>query len=75
LCVPDGLSDEPPHWMASLHHLTEDSTNHRVMPQLPFTGATWSAAQVQHPPPGFHQPQIRPTAQVTDSHKLAEGLQ
>lgn len=34
------LSEDPPHWMASLQHLTEDNTNHRLpfLQQLPYRG-------------------------------------
>ncbi|KAI0212989.1 hypothetical protein LSAT2_002041 [Lamellibrachia satsuma] len=84
-------SEEPPHWMASLQHLTEETTNNHRLPfvqQFPFHAPpTWGTAGLTPvgpsgvhapPPPGFHTTQIHPTTQLpTETQQLAtaEGLQ
>ncbi|KAK2183071.1 hypothetical protein NP493_324g01007 [Ridgeia piscesae] len=79
-------SEEPPHWMASLQHLTEETTNNHRLPfvqQFPFHAPpTWGTAGLTPvgpsgtihapPPPGFHTTQIHPTAQLaTETQQLA----
>jgi len=68
--------EEPPHWMESLHHLTEDNTNYHMpyFQQIPYSGhQNWTVQQAQNPPPGFHQP--RYPIQIPEPQKLADGLQ
>lgn len=70
--------EEPPHWMASLHHLTEDNTNYHMpsyIQQIPYSGhQDWAVQHTQNPPPGFHQ-QTRFPIQIPEPQKLTEGLQ
>ncbi len=74
VCLLAGSVTDEPHWMASLHHLTEDTANHR-MPPPPASQSAWNPHSLSTlPPPGFHQSQIRPPTQIAaEVQKLAEG--
>ncbi|XP_013404562.1 CCR4-NOT transcription complex subunit 4 isoform X2 [Lingula anatina] len=80
ITTSDVLSESPPHWMKSLHQLTEIESspnhNHRLpfVQQFPFRAPQVWPPQVQTPPPGF-QTQLRPPAQFTEQQQLTEGLQ
>lgn len=73
------LSDSPPHWLKSIHQLTElesqGQNNHRLpfVQQFPIRNTGWPA-QTHNPPPGFQTP-IRPPTQPPQPHKITEGLQ
>ncbi|XP_060068321.1 CCR4-NOT transcription complex subunit 4-like isoform X1 [Ylistrum balloti] len=74
-------SDSPPHWLKSIHQLTDiegshtNSQNHRLpfVQQFPIRNTGWPT-QTQTPPPGF-QTSIRPPTHPTEPHKISEGLQ
>ena len=68
---------DAPHWMNSIHQLTEsDGPVHNS--RLPFAqrfqmgpSSGWPQ-QMQNPPPGFRNA-MRPNNGPTEAHKMAEG--
>lgn len=74
------IGDDNPHWMKSIHQLTESDGPTQNNSRLPFVqqfplcpGGGWPP-QTQNPPPGFRSP-IRPPTAATEPQKLAEALQ
>uniref|UniRef100_A0A0B7B4T9 CCR4-NOT transcription complex subunit 4 n=1 Tax=Arion vulgaris TaxID=1028688 RepID=A0A0B7B4T9_9EUPU len=66
----------PPHWLKSLHQLTEsEGPSHRLpfVQQFPLTGAGGWPPHPHNPPPGFRAGGL--PSQQTDAHKMAEVLQ
>ncbi|XP_076472160.1 CCR4-NOT transcription complex subunit 4-like isoform X2 [Babylonia areolata] len=80
---PPGVShpqSEAPHWMKSIHQLTEcegpvGTSRLPFAQQFPLSApaSAWPP-QMQNPPPGFRNP-MRPNSGPTEPHKMAEALQ
>ncbi|XP_061177492.1 CCR4-NOT transcription complex subunit 4-like isoform X3 [Saccostrea echinata] len=70
----NGLSEGAPHWLKSIHQLTEveSSPFMQHFPPRHSYSAGWPTTQ--NPPPGF-QSTVHPTTQHPEPHKISEGLQ
>ncbi|XP_071104583.1 CCR4-NOT transcription complex subunit 4-like isoform X2 [Haliotis cracherodii] len=78
--IQDGNTESAPHWLKSIHQLTEVDTpspNHRLpfVQQFPsFSAASMWPPQTHNPPPGFQAPIRNNTVQHPEPHKISEGL-
>ncbi|XP_048779946.1 CCR4-NOT transcription complex subunit 4-like isoform X2 [Ostrea edulis] len=70
----NGLSENAPHWLKSIHQLTEveSSPFMQHFPPRNSYSAGWSTTQ--NPPPGF-QSTVHPTTQNPELQKISDGLQ
>lgn len=70
----NGISDGAPHWLKSIHQLTEVESSPFMQHFPPRNSYSAGWPTTQNPPPGF-QSTAHPTAQHPEPHKISEGLQ
>lgn len=70
----NGISDNAPHWLKSIHQLTEVESSPFMQHFPPRNSYSAGWPTTQNPPPGF-QSTVHSTAQHPEPHKISEGLQ